>query len=246
MAGNNARDKILQAAGEVFAQKGFKAATVREICATAGVNLAGVNYYFGDKEQLYLEAVKLAHPGRLQEGEAALPEDEPVEERLRFFVRGFIERLAKESDSSWQMRLFRREIIEPTPFCRETLKEYFRGRFSVLEKIVEEVLPPAMPAWQRRQMCFSIIGQCVYFRAAKNVVSMVIGEEEYDAHITTKISDMIGSATCTTPHGRAVPLPYAGRRLLKAWWVLTGRAEAVIWPEPGDLERAVNTQSMEG
>ncbi len=186
MAGIYARNKILEAAGEVFAEKGFKAATIREICSTAGMNLASVNYYFGDKEQLYLQAVKLAHPGHLEEGEAVWPPDMPVAERLRAFVRSFVERLAKESDSSWQMRLFRREIIEPTPFCRETLKEFFRGRFSVLEKLIEEILPPNVPVWQRRQICFSIIGQCVYFRAAKNVVSMVIGEDEYDAHYNTE------------------------------------------------------------
>ena len=182
MADNSARNKVLEAAGEVFAQKGFKAATIREICSLAGMNLASVNYYFGDKQQLYLEVVKLAHPGHLEVDEAVWTQDMPVADRLRVFVRSFVERLAKESDTSWQMRLFRREIIEPTPFCRETLKEFFRGRFSVLEKLVEEILPPATPAWQRHQICFSIIGQCVYFRAAKNVVSMVIGDEEYDAH----------------------------------------------------------------
>ncbi|MBN2292969.1 MAG: CerR family C-terminal domain-containing protein [Pirellulales bacterium] len=181
-----ARSKILEAAGEVFAEKGFKAATIREICTNAGVNLASVNYYYGDKEQLYLEAVKLSHPGRLGEGETALPEDIPVAEKLRVFVRGLLDRLAKDNDSSWQVRLFRREIIQPTPFCRETLEEFFRSRFSVLEKLVEEILPPGSPAWQRRQICFSIIGQCVYFRAAKNVVSMVIGDDEYDSHYNTE------------------------------------------------------------
>ena len=185
MASICAKNKVLESAGEVFAEKGFKAATVREICARAGVNLASVNYYYGDKEQLYLEAVKLAHPGRLEEGEGTWPEGMTATDRLRIFIKMFLERLAKENDSSWQVRLFRREILDPTPFCRETLKEYFLDRFSVLEKIVTEILPPATPAWQRRQMCFSIVGQCVYFRAAKNVVLMVIGDDEYETHYNT-------------------------------------------------------------
>ena len=181
-----ARNKVLEAAGEVFAEKGFKAATVREICSRAGVNLASVNYYFGDKEQLYLEAVKLSHPGRLDDNELTWPKGMNQADKLRVFLRGFLERLAKEGESSWKVRLFRREIIEPTPFCRETLKEYFLNRFSVLENIVEEILPPSTPAWQRRQICFSIVGQCVYFQAAKNVVSMVIGDDEYDTHYKTE------------------------------------------------------------
>lgn len=46
------------------------------------------------------------------------------------------------------------------------------------------------------------------------------------------------------PDGRevlAVALPYEGRiieRIQAAWWVITGRAHALIWPAPGDLERA--------
>ena len=56
------RDRLLMAAGEVFAEKGFDKATVREICQAANVqNIAAVNYYFGDKERLYIESVKRAH-----------------------------------------------------------------------------------------------------------------------------------------------------------------------------------------
>ena len=39
---------------------------------------------------------------------------------------------------------------------------------------------------------------------------------------------------------RAVAMAYSCNmfeRVRSAWWVLTGRAEAVIWPEPGDLEK---------
>lgn len=60
------------------------------------------------------------------------------------------------------------------------------------------------------------------------------------------IRDMVGPDDCSTNIGsywvRSVPSPYYGRRILKAWWVLTGRAEAVIWPQPGDLEVALGAQ----
>lgn len=63
-----------------------------------------------------------------------------------------------------------------------------------------------------------------------------------------RIGSMIGSkhtqaGTLNGPWYRAVPSPYhtfGFQRLRAAWWVLTGRAHAVVWPEHGDLERALD------
>ena len=51
-------ESILESAGEIFAQQGFRRTTVREICKRCKVNLAAINYYFGDKEHLYLACLK--------------------------------------------------------------------------------------------------------------------------------------------------------------------------------------------
>jgi AcrR family transcriptional regulator len=59
------RRRLLEAAGQIFAEKGFEGATVREIKDRAGVNIAAVNYYFQSKERLYIEAVKNASCGSL-------------------------------------------------------------------------------------------------------------------------------------------------------------------------------------
>ena len=50
------REKLLEAAAAVFAETGYHGATVRQICARAGTNVALVNYYFGDKMGLYTDA----------------------------------------------------------------------------------------------------------------------------------------------------------------------------------------------
>ena len=54
----NTRQSLLEAAGEVFAKKGFWSATHEEICSRANANLAAINYHFGSKENLYVEAWK--------------------------------------------------------------------------------------------------------------------------------------------------------------------------------------------
>jgi AcrR family transcriptional regulator len=52
------RDRILGAAEELFAQRGFEGASLRQLTTAAGVNLAAVNYHFGSKEKLVEEVFR--------------------------------------------------------------------------------------------------------------------------------------------------------------------------------------------
>jgi len=187
MSSDDTRGRILNAAGEVFAERGFKAATVREICRRAGVNLASVNYYFGDKEHLYVEVFKTAHPGGLEPSlTQEWPDDAPVQEKLRAFIHELFRRLLQVESPAWRMQLLQREILQPTPLCMEVMQEFFRGKFTQLMSILDEILPPDMPAPRRHQVGLSIIGQCVYFRAASPIIRMVIGEREQSEHHTVE------------------------------------------------------------
>ena len=58
------RIRLLNSAAEVFADRGFEDATVRQICERAGANVALVNYYFGDKLELYTKVLRFSlQPG---------------------------------------------------------------------------------------------------------------------------------------------------------------------------------------
>lgn len=59
-ASDNNRKKLITAAAELFAQKGFDAVSTRDLCTRAQVNVAAISYYFGGKEGLYLEVFKRA------------------------------------------------------------------------------------------------------------------------------------------------------------------------------------------
>jgi len=50
---DQAKARLLKAAVYLFAEKGLKGATVREIAKAAGQNVAAIAYYFGSKEKLY-------------------------------------------------------------------------------------------------------------------------------------------------------------------------------------------------
>ena len=93
---NDTRTRLLDAAGELFADKGFEGATIRDIIGRAGTNIAAVNYYFRDKEHLYIEAVKHAACGSDQEPQ--LPQwgpRTPPAEKLRDFIHMMVARMLK-------------------------------------------------------------------------------------------------------------------------------------------------------
>src|SRR3954451_11678639 len=98
--------RLLEAAGGIFAEKGFDCATIRSICERAGANLAAVNYHFGDKEQLYTQAVLEAHRcGTKLLPESVFEEGTPAEQ-LRVYVHHFLDNvLAMNQEESWHHAL---------------------------------------------------------------------------------------------------------------------------------------------
>src|SRR5262249_14825688 len=147
------RDRLLMAAGEVFAEKGFEKATVREICQAANVqNIAAVNYYFGDKQRLYIESVKHAHQVQVEQLPLPAwgPETKP-EEKLRGFVHTMVARLTADSWLAWQEQLMMREVANPTGAVVELVQQFIRPHFEVLLSILDEMVPKETPDVQRHQ-----------------------------------------------------------------------------------------------
>jgi len=182
MTADDTRTRILNAAGPIFAEKGYEAATVREICHEATVNLASVNYYFGGKERLYLEVMRLAHSARFGPTlRRQWPADTPPQSKLREFIHGMLTRLLGPEITPWQEQLMVREIMNPTPIGRELLREHLQNRFGQLQEILDEILPADTPSYKRHQIGFTIIGQCVFYRSGRNIVPLLVGEEELSA-----------------------------------------------------------------
>lgn len=166
------RARLIAAAGEVFAEHGFRAATVREICARATANVAAVNYHFGDKEALYREVFGSAlaasaerYPLDLGLAPAAGPN-----EQMHGFVHAFLTRLLDDTRPGWVMKLYLRELADPTGVLARVVDRVHRPLFERLSAIVDGVADGRLDAKAVRACCHSIIGQCIFYKHASPVL----------------------------------------------------------------------------
>jgi len=121
--GDRTRDQLFEAAGEVFAAKGYDRATSREICDRAGANAAAVNYYFGGFDGLYAATLAHAHHRVIQLETLSAIASSDIDARLKLrAVLASIVRLLLEP-TSWEVRLLGREIASPTPSAQNALFE---------------------------------------------------------------------------------------------------------------------------
>jgi TetR/AcrR family transcriptional regulator, regulator of cefoperazone and chloramphenicol sensitivity len=218
------KTRLLEAAGEEFAEKGFESARIRDICRRAKANVGGVNYYFRDKQQLYLEAVLEAHRcGMSREAEQSISEGVPSE-RLRAFIHHFLVNvLAMNQQNTWHSMLMLREMLRPTEACETLVRETIRPKFERLQAILREICPGAD---ERRlnALGFSVIGQCLHYRMARAVSERLIGAEAYHALDLDYLTDHIAGFTLAAL-GLAAPINgetghFAGPK--------TGRAAGVL------------------
>src|SRR5271166_3688173 len=203
------KSRLLEGAGEEFAEKGFELARVREICDRAGANLAAINYHFGDKEHLYVEVLREAHRCGLDpQGERFDRRLSPAE-RLRTFIHHFLDRvLAMNQPEDWQHRLMLREMLSPTPFSEVLVREMIRPRFEFMRGLMGEICPEA-DARRLNALVFSVIGQCLHYKMARRVTERLIGEEGYRALDLDYLTDHI-TAFCLAALGMGPTLNQAG------------------------------------
>jgi AcrR family transcriptional regulator len=167
------RRHLLEAAGEVFAEAGFRDATVREICKRAGANIAAINYHFGDKETLYLEVLRFAHGKALEKYPPLLdvPDDAPPEKKLRAFVHSLLLRIFDKGPTAWHGKVLLREMIEPTAALDSLVEDRMRPMVAQLWKIVAEILDCPVNDERVRLCGFSIVSQCTFYKHCSPVVS---------------------------------------------------------------------------
>jgi TetR/AcrR family transcriptional regulator, regulator of cefoperazone and chloramphenicol sensitivity len=185
--------RVLEAAGEIFAELGYRAATVRQICEKAGANVAAVNYYFGDKEGLYLAVLRSVPDAHAEKypSTRGLSAVATPEARLRAYVDSLLHRVFDAGRPGWHAKIIARELVEPTRALDSLLEEVARPLHQELAGIARELLGPPANDEDIRHCTLSIMGQCVYYHHARAVIARLYPEHKDSAAGIAQLVDHI-------------------------------------------------------
>lgn len=169
---NSTRQNLLNAGIKVFAQKGYKEATVREICKEAGAgNINSINYYFKSKELLYREILELIFSEYdnfdLSEWGKKTPQDQ-LKEMISNFCKMLYKNNAFASDIT---AIFVNEMTRPSPFIEDLVDQYNRPRIQRHLKVFRDLLGEGATEDTVRDCLVSVSGQLLYYSFAWPVFS---------------------------------------------------------------------------
>jgi TetR/AcrR family transcriptional regulator, regulator of cefoperazone and chloramphenicol sensitivity len=134
--GEESRQCLLQAAVQCFAEHGFARTSIRKVATLAGVNIAAISYYFGDKAGLYRAA--FTEPMGTPKDDIALfsGKDLSVDDALRGLFSGFIEPLKQNALVQQCIRLHMREMVEPTGVWEQEIDQGIKPYQAALAKVL--------------------------------------------------------------------------------------------------------------
>jgi len=171
--------RIIEAAGEIFADSGYNHTTVRAICVRARVNVAAINYHFGSKKNLYLAALKYWQTKAFEKypfDPADFTTETPAE-RLGAFVRTLLLRVLDEGEGSRFAKLMSQEFIHPTSGLDMMVEETVRPLFAFLSATVRQLFSTRAPDNTINLCCLSIAGQVFQLYMGRHMMRRLLNRE---------------------------------------------------------------------
>jgi AcrR family transcriptional regulator len=187
------REHLLDVAGEVFAEVGFRAATVRQICQRAGANIAAVNYHFGDKEKLYAAVLRKSVGSAFEKypPDLGLKPNSTPEEKLHAFIRSYLLRIFSEGPSARHGKLLAREMVDPTGALEGLVREHIRPMAGLLFSIIGPLLGPGADQMTARRCGMSVVSQMLFYHNCRPVIRLLFPDMKFGADQIEALADHI-------------------------------------------------------
>jgi len=173
--GTDTRTKLLDAASEIFAQRGYREATVAEICHKAGSNVAAINYHFGGKDALYGAGWKQAFEEsvRMFPPDGNLPPSASTEERLRAMIHSLLNRIMNDGKMGYAGQILLKELSDPVDVIDQVRQEAISSLCGYARGLIAELLGRKAGEQDILFSQWSVINQClaIGFQKGKNKLS---------------------------------------------------------------------------
>lgn len=186
------KDRILDAAEEIFSNKGFDGTKVQEIATSAGVNKAMLYYYFKNKDELLIAVV-----GRIIGGiRDAIPRyfdgSDSAVENIENFIDFYIEYL---SDNRSFVRLMAWEMLSAR-HVQVLAGDYIIPIFSLMrERITEAIRQGWIRDVSPEHTVFSVVGMNVFYIVASPLFMLILGDDPFSpemiAHRKKAVKDLL-------------------------------------------------------
>jgi AcrR family transcriptional regulator len=186
------REKLLDVAGRIFAERGYRAATIREICVAAGANIAAVNYHFGDKLGLYTEVVRQSmRMAELEAMQNALDQLAPPEAILRSVIRVRLRGICRRDRPDWYFRILVHELAQPTAALRQLINKVGRPLFERMLGLIGGMIGLPANDDKTRLCAISVMGQILVYVFSLPLLTGVWPELKMTPEQVERIADHI-------------------------------------------------------
>jgi AcrR family transcriptional regulator len=190
------KERILDTAEILFAQKGYQAVSVREITSAAQCNLAAVNYHFGNKENLYLEVFRsrwVPRAQRLHESfRKYLASQDSLSEAtvVRALAKAFVDGPLSDDERLRHSQLMTREMTQPTKAFEHVAEQVIQPFFKEVVERLDSVSPNKVGEEEMLLNIFSVFAMALYFSFARVAVNRLTGST-YDPSFRAQLVEQI-------------------------------------------------------
>jgi len=163
------RDRLIAAAGAMFARDGFQRAGVREICALAGANIASVKYYFGNKEGLYRQTIL---QGVQELGAAQAVSTPPAD--FDAFLNHFLKlTLIRRHNHPYAGRIMKHELREPTAMLDEVVEAVIRPLHRQFARLLAAKLDGSPTSKEVQRLAAFALSFCANLETSRAVLERI-------------------------------------------------------------------------
>ncbi len=202
------RRRLLDAAVAIFAERGYRKTTVRDICRAADANVSAVKYHFGHKAALYDAAFDHArmrsnesNPFVVMDKARNFHADQSPERRLYLFIRTMLDHQFRDGKLTDLTKLMSHEMMHPTPALDRLIDVSVQRVYGGLICILLDLMPDGTSEEQARNCAMSVSAQCHFHHLALPLINRLEPDQRYTPEALDDLAEHIHQFTLAAVRG---------------------------------------------